>query len=44
MRRTSGGLGCEGKNYIRKGTPKKKGMNIFQEKKKQERTKYYLVK
>ena len=30
LRHAGGGLGCKGMSYIRKGTPQKKGMDIFQ--------------
>ena len=41
---TDGGLRCNGKNYIRKGTRLEKRMNILQTERERERTKDPIVK
>lgn len=44
LRRIDGGLRCNGRDYIRKGTPQKEGMKVFQEKGiEREKTKDYFV-
>ena len=43
LRRTDGGLRCNGMDYIKKGTPQKEGINILQEKRQRERAQHHSV-